>query len=164
MSNGIYFPKLCACGTRVGTHSFTHQYKLPVNFSTNSTSGGSTCIEHQIYHFSGLSFIAEDNFTNLYPTVILLEKMGAKQGCWNGHSSAMPDKVYHNALFNCKLLYNHTQVIHYDDLCKLNYTLVYRQQFITVFLLAVYLFLTATSIVTQGIKTKCRGLKSANFC
>ena len=48
---------------RVGTHCFTHQYKLLVNFFTPPTSGSylwrHTCIEH---HFSSLSFIAEVNF------------------------------------------------------------------------------------------------------
>ena len=43
---------------RVGTHCSTHQYKLPVNFSTNPTSGGSlwrlTCIEHQIWSLPSL--------------------------------------------------------------------------------------------------------------
>ena len=35
----------------------------------------------------------------MHSTAILLEKMGAKQGCWNGHSSTTPNKVYHNAPF-----------------------------------------------------------------
>ena len=39
------------------------------------------------------------HYVSMHPTIILLEKMGAKQGCWNGHSSTTPDKVYHNTPF-----------------------------------------------------------------
>ena len=49
LAQDIYIPELEGIDTttafsdicRVGTHSSTHQYKLPVNFSTNPTSGGS---------------------------------------------------------------------------------------------------------------------------
>ena len=35
----------------------------------------------------------------IHSTGILLEKMGAKQGCWNSTSSTTPIKVYCNAPF-----------------------------------------------------------------
>ena len=35
----------------------------------------------------------------IHSTGILLEKMGAKQGCWNSTSTTTPIKVYRNAPF-----------------------------------------------------------------
>ena len=35
----------------------------------------------------------------MHPTTIFLEKMGAKQGCWNSTSSTTPIKVHHNTPF-----------------------------------------------------------------
>ena len=35
----------------------------------------------------------------MHPTTIFLEKMGAKQGCWNSTCSTTPIKVYHNTPF-----------------------------------------------------------------
>ena len=35
----------------------------------------------------------------MHSTVIFLERIGAKQGCRNGHSSITPNKVYYNAPF-----------------------------------------------------------------
>ena len=44
--------------SRVGMHCSTHQTKLPINFFTNPTSGGSlwrfTCIKHQIWSLPSL--------------------------------------------------------------------------------------------------------------
>ena len=49
----------------------------------------------------------------MHSTAILLEKMGLNRGCWNGHSSTTPDKMYHNTPhFNSYMPIYSTEVLY----------------------------------------------------
>ena len=62
----------------------------------------------------------------MHSTAILLEKMGAKQWCWNGHSSTKPDKVYHNTLILTQIaLYVHIAILQLGFVaCMLRYRVI----------------------------------------